>query len=295
MNNFFQKLGIIIENRRLFIIIVGLILIAASVFGALRLTTAFGTSTFVDTNSQVYKDYAKFQQHFSSDVIVVLVSGDNITQLLQPENMNAMEAVAKQMGVTPGVVSVIDPTFFIKQAVAQQTGTALLPQDEKGIQGIIVDPQTGQLRSQFNSVLPDDKHALIAITIEGRLSQGQQKSIVDKTEKIVDTAGFVQVKSVVTGLPVIFAKIVGLLTTNLLYMFIVAIVLMLLILALVFSVRGFFAWRWLPLWRRYYRHHLYVWSHGFTQHPDNFCLYGCFSHSNRPRCGLCHPIPQSLR
>ena len=42
-------------------------------------------------------------------------------------------------------------------------------------------------------------------------------------------------------------KILSLLTSNLLYMFIVAIVLMLLILVLVFSVRGFFAWRWLPL------------------------------------------------
>jgi hydrophobe/amphiphile efflux-3 (HAE3) family protein len=247
MHNFFKKLGIIIENRQLLIIIVGLILIAASVFGALRLTTAFGTSTFVDTNSQVYKDYDKFNQHFSSDVIVVLVSGDNISQLLQPENMNAMETIENQMGETPGVISVIGPTFFIKQAVAQQTGTASLPQDENIIQGIIIDPQTGQIRSQFSSVLPDDQHVIIAITIDGGISQEQQKSIVDTTDEIVDTAGFVQVESMVTGLPVIYSKIVSLLTTNLIYMFIVAIALMLLILMLVFSVRGFFAWRWLPL------------------------------------------------
>ena len=45
----------------------------------------------------------------------------------------------------------------------------------------------------------------------------------------------------------ISASIVSLLSNNLIYMFIVAIVLMLLILALVFRVRGFFAWRWLPL------------------------------------------------
>jgi uncharacterized protein len=70
MHNFFKKLGKIIENRRLLIIIVILILMAASIFGATRLTTAFGTGTFVNTNSQVYKDYDKFQQHFSSDLIV---------------------------------------------------------------------------------------------------------------------------------------------------------------------------------------------------------------------------------
>jgi hypothetical protein len=48
-------------------------------------------------------------------------------------------------------------------------------------------------------------------------------------------------------MPVLASKIIGSLTSNLIYMFIVAIALMLFILALVFSVRGFFPWRWLPL------------------------------------------------
>lgn len=247
MHNFFKKLGVFIENRRLYIAIVGLILIAVSVFGATRLTMVFDNSTFVNHNSQVYQDYDRFSRYFSSDVVVVLVSGEDTSQLLQSGNLKAMEIIENQIGTTPGVVSVIDPAFFIKQAVAQQTGTAVLPQDDRIIQGIVIDPQTGQIRSQFRSVLPDDKHALIAITIEGGLSQEQEKSIVDSINKTVDTAGFVQVKPIVTGLPVIKTSILGLLTSNLLYMFIVAIVLMLLILALVFSVRGFFAWSWLPL------------------------------------------------
>ncbi len=247
MQRFFNKLGVFIKNRRLPIIIVSLILVAASIFGALQLTTAFGTSTFVDTDSQVYEDYDRFTQNFSCDVIVVLVSGDNSSQLLQLENMTAMETIADQMSATPGVISVVDPTFFVKQAVAQQTGTAALPQDEETIQGIVLDPQTGQIRPDFSSVLPDDNHAIIAITIEGGLSPEQQKTIVDKADEVVDSAGFVQVESIVTGMPVIYTKIVSLLTNNLLYMFIVAIALMLLILVLVFNVRGFFAWRWLPL------------------------------------------------
>ncbi len=247
MHNFFKKLGIFIRNRRLLIIVIGALLIVASIFGALRLTLAFGTGTFVNPNSQVYKDYEKFNQHFSSEVVVVLLSGDNIAQLLLPENMNAMEAVTEQISGAQGVISVIDPTFFIKMATAQQTGTAVLPQDEQTVLGIVLDPQTGQPRPQFRGVLPDDKHAFIAITLEGGLTQEQQKSIVDETEKIVDSAGFIQVSPIVTGTPVLAAKILSLLSTNLLYMFIVAIVLMLLILALVFRVRGFFAWRWLPL------------------------------------------------
>ncbi len=247
MQRFFRRLGIFIENRRLPIIIVSLILVAVSIFGALRLTMSSGTDTLVDANSQVYKDYSRFTEHFSSDVVVVLVEGDNISQLLQLENMNAMENVTNQMGATPGVISVIDPTFFIKQAVAQQTGTPSIPQDPEVLQGIVTDPQTGQIRSEFESVLPDDKHALIAITLDGGISRDQEKSVVDKTEDVVDSAGFVQVKTVVTGSPVILVTVLSLLTTNMRNMCIAAIALMLLILALVFSVRGFFAWRWLPL------------------------------------------------
>ena len=196
MQGFFKKLGIFIENRRLLIVIVGLLLIVTSIFGATRLTTAFDNSTFVEPSSQVYKDYEKFTQYFSSDVIVVVLSGNNLSQLLQPTNLNAMETMENQMGSAPGVISVIDPAFFIKQAVAEQTGTAALPQDAEIIQGIILDPETKQIRSQFNSILPDDQHALIAITIDGGLTQDQQKSIVDETENLVNSAGFAQVDSV---------------------------------------------------------------------------------------------------
>jgi uncharacterized protein len=167
MHNFFRKLGTLIKNRRLLIIIVGLVLIAASLVSALRLTTAFGTSTFVDTNSQVFKDYDQFTQHFSSDVVVVLVSGDNLSQLLQPENMSAMETVSQQMSALPGVISVIDPTFFIRQAMAQQTGTASLPQDEPTLLAMLLDPQNGQIRTQFKSV------ARPGPCLKGRPSEGR--------------------------------------------------------------------------------------------------------------------------
>jgi hydrophobe/amphiphile efflux-3 (HAE3) family protein len=247
MQRLFKKLGVFIEDRRTPIIIVCLILVAAAIAGALLLEMCFGTSTFVDSKSQVYQDYERFTQNFSCDVIAVLVSGDDMSQVLQPDNLAAMETVANEMSANENVTSVIDPTFYLKQAMAQMTGTAVLPQDETIIQGIIMDPETGQVRSEFGSVLPDDNHALIAVTIRGGLSTAEQEDLVDATTAAVDAAGFVDVETVVTGMPVILTKILGLLGSNLIYMFALAIALMLIILVLVFSVRGFFAWRWLPL------------------------------------------------
>ena len=247
MERYFRKLGMFIENKRLVIIVASLMLIVASLFGATQLNMATGTETFISTDSQAYKDYARFNQYFGSSVIVVLVTGDDITQLLQPDNMTAMETIESQMGANPKVISAIGPTFFIKQAVAQQTGTPSLPDDPEVLQAIVMDPQSGQIRLQFKSILPDDKHALIAIVLKGDLSLDEEKVVAEDVESIVATAGFAGVEPIVTGMPIIMGEIEDMMASGLRNMFTLSIFLMLIILALIFSVRGFFAWRWLPL------------------------------------------------
>lgn len=247
MERYFRRLGMFIENKRLVIIVASLMLIVASLFGATQLNMATGTETFISTDSQAYKDYARFNQYFGSSVIVVLVTGDDITQLLQPDNMTAMETIESQMGANPKVISAIGPTFFIKQAVAQQTGTPSLPDDPEVLQAIVMDPQSGQIRLQFKSILPDDKHALIAIVLKGDLSLDEEKVVAEDVESIVATAGFAGVEPIVTGMPIIMGEIEDMMASGLRNMFTLSIFLMLIILVLIFSVRGFFAWRWLPL------------------------------------------------
>ena len=85
MERIFRRLGSLIVNRRGFIIIVGLLLIMASLFGAMRLAIATDVDTWVSSDSQIYQDYERFNTHFSSDVIVVMLTGENLSQLLQPE------------------------------------------------------------------------------------------------------------------------------------------------------------------------------------------------------------------
>ncbi len=247
MERFFRRLGLLIENKRRVIIIVGLILIAVSLFGAARTTLATGTETWVSTDSQAYKDYERFSQHFGGSAVVVIVTGDSMAQLLQADNLMAMEAVETQMGANPGVISAIGPTFLLKQAVAYMTGTPALPDDPDMLQLIVMDPQTGQIRPDFRSALPDYNHALIPIVLEGGLSPDEEKSVVEETERAVAAAGFVGVETMVTGEPALTSQLEDLVSNSMRNMFIAAILLMFLILALIFSVRGFFAWRWLPL------------------------------------------------
>jgi len=165
MERFFRRLGVFIVNRRGLIIVVGLILIAVSLFGAMRLAIATGADTWVSPDSQKYRDFERFNTHFSSDVIVVMVTGDNLSQLLQPDNLKAMATVENRMAANPKVVSAMSPTFLMTLLYAEQTGTLALPNDTQALQAMVMDPHTGQIRPEMNGVFPDSKCALIPITL----------------------------------------------------------------------------------------------------------------------------------
>ena len=247
MKNVFRKLGVFIENKRLLLIILGFILIIPAIFGATQLKMETGTTTFISSNSPEYQAYARFNSHFSSNVLVVLLTGDNLSKLLDPTNLAAMDSIQEEMGKQQDVLSTIGPTFFIKQAIYQQTGVSILPNDTQTSLYIVTDPATGEIRPAFLKVFPDKQHALIAITLDGDITQKGETAVVKAARAAVNQSGLQGVDPIITGAPVIWSSIGDLMTSSMKNMLLVSIGLMLLILVLIFHVRGFFAWRWLPL------------------------------------------------
>ncbi len=248
MERIFKKLGIFIEKRRLLIIVVTLALIVPSIFAATQVEMKTGRDTMVSPDSKVYKDLERFNQDFSSDVVIILLSGDNLTQLLQADNVMAMESLENQLSGNPQIVSIIGPAFLIKQAVAQQTGIPELPDDLAQLEGIVIDPDSGEIRTEFKQVFPDNKHALITITLDGDLSPDEQKEVIEEAEHGIADSGFEKgIEITVTGLPVFLNGVTDSLGGSMRNMLLLSLGIMILVLTLIFSVRGFFAWRWLPL------------------------------------------------
>jgi len=247
MKQFFNRLGTFVVNKRGIIIIVGLVLMVISLFGAMQIDMATGIETWVSTDSQIYRDYARFNQYFGSNVIVIMVTGDDINQLLKHDNLKTMENIENQLGANTKVISVISPSFMIKQAANEYIGIPVLPDDPQIIQAIVIDSQSGQIRPEFSDVLPDERHVLIPIVLKGGMSRDEEKEVVEEAQYIVDTANFIEVKAVVTGAPAVTSQIQNLMSESMRNMFIVAIFLMFVILVIIFRVRGFFAWRWLPM------------------------------------------------
>ena len=248
MNRFFQRLGIFIKNKYMILVILGLCLIVPSIIGAMQLKMETGNKTFVSADSKVYRDYERFTQRFSDSVAIVLVTADNLNRFVQPDNMAAMQAVENDMSAKANVVSAVGPAFFIKQEVVKEGGASELPTDPQAILGIITDPQSGAIKDDFRQVFPDKRHAFIAITIDSTLSQSKQTDVVKEIKQTVAGAGFGESVSVkITGLPATWGEINSLMKDSMRNMLILSVVLMLIILVVIFNVRGFFAWRWLPL------------------------------------------------
>lgn len=176
---------------------------------------------------------------------MVLIDAPVSGNLFTTQNVSAMDTVERRMSQTPGVKSVIGPAFFVKLAVKYYSGLEVIPPQDWMVQAILKDAATGQVRSDFASVFPDQNHALIAIQIDDNVRTEAMGGIIDTARKTVASAGFSNgVHPIVTGEPTILQQVNDSLGSNLWYMLLAAALLMLTILAIVFNVRNFFAWRW---------------------------------------------------
>ena len=250
----FRRLGEVIEKSHLIFLILSLVLLVPTIIAAafgIEMKTGF--ETFVSSDSQAYKDLNKFNEHFSSDAIVVLITGDNLVKLLEPENIAAMDMIEESMLSDNSSHSVVGPVFLLEMAHLQRvlsgaTDSMEFPTDPAELAEIIKDPETGDVASELKNVFPDRQHALISIILKGTLTQDEQAAAVHRVEELAASAGFNNdVRVIVSGNTAIYGSIGELMMEDMRNMLIVSVILMLLILALIFNVRGFFAWRWLPL------------------------------------------------
>lgn len=250
----FRKLGQVIEKRHLIFLILSLVLLVPTIIAAsLGIEMKTGFDTFVSSDSQAYKDLNRYNEYFSSDAIVVLITGDNLIQLLEPENIAAMDFIEESMTSDNSSHSVVGPVFLLEMAHLQRvlsgaTDSMEFPTDPAELAEMIKDPETGDVASELKHVFPDRQHALISIMLNTSLTQEEQGDMVSKVEGLAASAGFNDdVSVIVSGNCAIYASIGDLMMEDMRNMLIVSIIMMLLILALIFNVRGFFAWRWLPL------------------------------------------------
>jgi len=247
IENVFARLGEFVRRRYLLVLLLALLLLVAAFLGAGRMQMETGMATFIPPDDPTYRVFDRFNEDFGTDMIIVMIEGDDLSQIMTPRNVEAMDFVENMIGQTDRVLSAAGPAMMVKQSWEQQTGESGIPGDTQSIVDVFVDPETGMIGDQFRQVLPDDRHALIVIVLEGVLDPEDQRDIVEAAQRAVDAAGFRGVDVVVTGDPAVSIAMEDRLGSTRNLMMGLAIFLLFVILPIIFKVRGSFAWRWLPL------------------------------------------------
>ncbi|KTB48934.1 The (Largely Archaeal Putative) Hydrophobe/Amphiphile Efflux-3 (HAE3) Family [Dehalogenimonas alkenigignens] len=245
MNGFFRKLGLFIEVKRGLVIAASVLLLLAALVGASRLSFATGIETMISTDSQVYRDYQEFNKNFGAETVIILARAEGLANLVDLDNLTAVDSIEQQLSKEAGVLSVVGPGFALRQAMAQIAGAPVLPPDQATLEVIMLDSRA--LRSEMKHFFPTDNFGIVIITMEGGTSLDQVSAVVDAARAAIGRVSFNGIEASVTGASVIFAKMEELMTQSMSTMIGISMLLMLIILAAVFAVRGFFAWRWLPL------------------------------------------------
>ncbi len=245
MNKFFSRLGHFIEDKRILVLVISLVLLLGAMAGAAHLGWATGLETMVSTDSQVYQEYQEFNSYFGSETLIVLVKGDALEQLTDLGNIQATDGIEQEMSGVDGVLSVVGPGFALRQAIAQMSGEPVLPPDQATADAILYSD--GQLRPGLESFFPTGEYSIIIVTMEGNVSTEQVDAAITAANSAIDNAAFNNVSASVTGTSVIYQEMQDLMSTSMGTMFTWSLILMLVVLAVVFSVRGFFMWRWVPL------------------------------------------------
>ncbi|MGI2336096.1 MAG: efflux RND transporter permease subunit [Dehalogenimonas sp.] len=245
MNKFFKFLGVLIENKTGLIILVSVLLLFGAVFGATRITWATGLETMLSTDSQAYIDYQEFNENFGAESIIILARGDNADSITNLENITSLDTIERELSDSDGVLAVVGPGFALRQAMAQITGTLELPADQATLEAILLD--NGVIRPEMKNFFPAEGVAIAIITMKGGATTEQVDAVIVQAKDAIANESFNSVDASVTGASVIFAEMQTLMSKSMSTMVGISMLLMLIILAVIFSVRGFFAWRWLPL------------------------------------------------
>ncbi len=251
MKAIFEIMGTSLVSKYLAILIIALVLIAVACVGMSQIEMATGIETFIDAESKVYRDFDRFIGNFGADMVIVVAEGDDLNQLMQPENLRAMDEVATKLGSNENVISAQSPAIFVRQQLHQDPESPIssLPEDLtlETVINTVTETETGLIREELKQLLPDEKHALIMIILQGGLLTEDQNLIVEEAQAAVESAGFVGIEPIVTGDAAVSIEIESMLMSNMGKMMAVAVFMLFFMLALIFKVRGFFAWRWLPL------------------------------------------------
>ncbi|MDD5095080.1 MAG: MMPL family transporter [Dehalococcoidia bacterium] len=237
----------VIEKRPKTVLLVAQILLIVAMIGASQVENSNTYADFLKTSSQTYKDLVVLGQNFSDDQLVILMEGENLPEVVTDQNLAAMKKFEDTFKGNPDVQYVMTPEFILSMVKASAVAKNPQAADGKSNESWLIDPATGGLNGSARGIFINDKTGLMILSFEGGLESEAKNDLIEEAKDAVKGAGFENIQITVTGSPMIMNYQLQEIPKTINKIMGIAIIAMLIVVAFLFKVRGFFAWRWLAV------------------------------------------------
>lgn len=177
----YKKIGELIEKSPKLIVLLAIVLMFVSLYGAGMIEHKSGTDTFVKKDSETYQNYDHlYKQNFGSEVIVVLVESDKV---LNAEVLRAIDNFELIIQRDKDVESTMSMATLIKSASYSATGRSEIPGDDTidSLRGYLPEAYAGQL-------MPDEQHAIIMIQMTGNIDETNKKRLLAEVGRTLEVS-----------------------------------------------------------------------------------------------------------
>lgn len=246
MKRLARLLGTFIERRPLLLIAAAAVVTAVAALGFMQVEIRTSQDMLISRHSKTFRDYDRYSRQFGGGPILVLFSGD-LNTLLSPSNLDTMAGLQQELEADSRIKLVVSPlTFLEAAAVRAAPGRGADPQalarDPRFIRSAAFNAD-GSVNPQLGPVIPDGRHVLMTVRLEGGLSLDEQKAVAGDVRAMVEAHPFSADDVLVAGTPMLVRDLVNGIQRSMAVTGLLAIVLMVAVLFLVFPVR----WRLLSL------------------------------------------------
>ena len=261
----------LVVKRTGVVLVAVLVVTAALGVGLTRLDFKTSEDAMVSSSSQVFADNVRYQSTFGGETMIVLLTGD-VRELFTPANLPKLEALEQSLRDTTSVLSVVGPATAMQYALDQVGAAPTLiadaqaretdpakqaamaaavnadavrlfsagPQEltnPKFLEFLLFGPD-GLVRPSLQDAFVDAGHAIVLVRLNGNASLDQASAASDQVKAIVDANPIPGFSALTTGTPVLLKEINDYLQGGMAQLGLLAAVVMVVLLGLVFRVKG---------------------------------------------------------
>lgn len=237
---FIKTLTHLVENKRRYVYIVALCMVAIAIYGTTKMYTTGSMAEEFDENDPLKKDLRYFEEHFGGvvplEILVDTKKKNGVKKLSTLKRINQLQTELATFPELSKSLSIVDPLKFVKQAYYRGDSSFYkLPTSQEKNFIFSYLPEENNDLSLINSLV-DTSAQVARITMQVKdlgteESKILQAEIRSKIDSIFDPERY---EVTVTGASVVFLKGTSYLIKNLLLSLVIAIVVIAFIMALLF-------------------------------------------------------------